>query len=264
VSEYAILKRLLSDRPIAFHPALARVLGGINEALFFQQIAYWSDKGDDPEWIYKSQVELEEETCLSSYQQKQARDRLKRLGVLEDERRGVPARLYYRIRWGAIFRLLETGNLDSGPHSRFQETANLDSEEPGDLPTRNSQSISETTQREPEISFEASKALTIVDKYDDARLTLLPYVEDFAREFRDQATLTASTTRLVNLYRGSGLELDAFIDRMLVARAITQERTPAIRNLGNGPGQKSKMAYWFSVLTDLIGQDVEASRNAGD
>jgi hypothetical protein len=40
VSTYAALRRLLSDRPIAFHPELARVLGGINEALLFQQIAY--------------------------------------------------------------------------------------------------------------------------------------------------------------------------------------------------------------------------------
>jgi hypothetical protein len=83
-----VLRRVLSDRPIAFHPELARAFGGINEALFVQQIAYWSDKGDDPEWIYKSQVELEAETCLSAYQQKQARDHLKRLGVLQDARRG--------------------------------------------------------------------------------------------------------------------------------------------------------------------------------
>ena len=69
---YEVLRALLSDRPIAFHPAMARLLGGINEALLFQQLAYWSDKGDDPEWIYKSQVELEAETCLSAYQQKQA------------------------------------------------------------------------------------------------------------------------------------------------------------------------------------------------
>jgi hypothetical protein len=47
-----------SDRPIAFHPTMARLLGDINEALLFQQLAYWSDKGADPEWIYKSQVEL--------------------------------------------------------------------------------------------------------------------------------------------------------------------------------------------------------------
>jgi hypothetical protein len=159
VSAYDVLRRVLSDRPIAFHPELARALGGINEALFFQQIAYWSDKGDDPDWIYKSQVELEAETCLSAYQQKQARDHLKRLGVLQDERRGVPARLYYRIDWDATFRFLETANLDSGTAPSFRETRNLDSEEPASLSAGFSESITEyaeTTSRETLRIFDGS------------------------------------------------------------------------------------------------------------
>ncbi len=163
MSAYDVLRRVLSDRPIAFHPELARAFGGINEALFFQQIAYWSDKGDDPEWIYKSQVELEAETCLSAYQQKQARDHLKRLGVLQDARRGVPARLYYRIDWDATFRFLETANLDSSADPSFRETANLDSEKPASKDAGNSQSISESTQRaQAKSPFEISKGLSEV------------------------------------------------------------------------------------------------------
>jgi hypothetical protein len=260
MSSYDVLRRLLSDRPIAFHPSLARAFGGINEALFFQQIAYWSDKGTDPEWIYKSQVELEAETCLSSYQQKQSRDRLKRLGVLEDDRRGVPARLYYRINWDATFRLLDTANLDAERDPRFQETANLDSQQPIDLSTGNSRSISESTQRVlPERLFEDSKGPSLAEKYDQARLAILPYAQDLARELNDQAPLTSTTTRLTNMYRDSGIDLDVFLDLLLKARAITQERTPAIRaqRVGqdvDGIGRKPKMAYWFTVLEDLIGQ----------
>jgi hypothetical protein len=255
VSSYDVLRRVLSDRPIAFHPELARAFGGINEALFFQQIAYWSDKGNDPEWIYKSQVELEHETCLSAYQQKQARDRLKRLGVLEDERRGVPARLYYRINWDATFRFLETANLDQGTEPRFQETANLDSEEPASKDAGNLRSISESTQRVlPESLFESSKGTSLA-KYDQARLAILPYAEDLARELGDQAPLTSTTTRLTNMFRDSGLQLDVFLDLLITARAITQERTGSIRTpRPDGPGPKPKMAYWFTVLEDLIGQ----------
>lgn len=263
---YHVLKRLLSDRPIAFHPALARAFGGINEALFFQQIAYWSDKGADPEWIYKSQVELEEETCLSAYQQKQARDRLKRLGVLEDARRGVPARLYYRILWDATFRLLETTNLDPEAQSRFQETRNLDSEQPAGKMPGNSGSNSEKTQRtQTENAFEISKGLSLVDNYDETRLALLPYAEDLARELNDQAPLSSTTTRLVNLYRRAGVDLDTFIDRLLVARAITQERTSAIRTTRpDGPGPKPKMAYMLAVLEDLLGQSLPATGTANE
>jgi len=256
VSAYDVLRRVLSDRPIAFHPELARAFGGINEALFFQQIAYWSDKGDDPEWIYKSQVELEHETCLSAYQQKQARDHLKRLGVLQDERRGVPARLYYHIDWDAAFRFLETTNLDSEADPRFQETRNLDSEEPASKNVGNSGSITESTQRLPtERPFEISRGQrSVVDKYDDARQAILPFAEDLARELNDQAPLTSTTTRLTNMFRDSGLALDAFLDLLIAARAITQERTASIRTRSDGIGPKPKMPYFLTVLEDLIGQ----------
>jgi len=262
---YDVLRRLLSDRPIAFHPALARAFGGINEALFFQQIAYWSDKGADPEWIYKSQVELEEETCLSSYQQKQARDRLKRLGVLEDDRRGVPARLYYRIAWDALFRLLETANLDQKGGSRFQETANLDSKQPTDKHAGNSQSISESMQRAlPERPFEYSKGPSLVAKYDEARLAILPYAQDLARELNDQAPLAASTSRMTTLYKQSGLDLDNYLERVMQARAITQERTGSIRTRSEGIGPKPKMPYFLAVLEDLLGQSLPATGTSAE
>lgn len=271
---YHVLKRLLSDRPIAFHPALARAFGGINEALFFQQIAYWSDKGGDPEWIYKSQVELEEETCLSSYQQKQARDHLKRLGVLQDERRGVPARLYYRIEWDAVFQLLdaagrdsdpesrfrETANLDTETDPRFRETANLDSKKPASKNAGNSRSNSKSTQRVlTERPFEISKGPTSLAKYDEDRMAILPYAQDLAREMGDQAPLTATTTRMVNLFRASRLDLDTFIDQLMTARAITQERTGSIRTRSEGLAPKPKMAYLFAVLEDLLGTDLPST-----
>ena len=102
-----------------------------------------------------------------------------------------------------------------------------------------------------------------MEKYDQARLAILPYAEDLARELGDQAPLTSTTTRLTNLYRGSGLALDAFLDLLITARAITQERTAAIRTpRPDGPGPKPKMAYWFTVLEDLIGQTHAVSATA--
>jgi hypothetical protein len=186
---------------------------------------------------------------------------LKRLGVLQDERRGVPARLYYRINWDATFRFLETANLDSGADPSFQETRNLDSEEPASKDAGNSESITESTQRVlPENLFESSKGPTPFTKYDQARLAILPYAEDLARELGDQAPLTSTTTRLTNLYRESGLELDTFLDLLITARAITQERTGSIRTpRPDGLGPKPKMAYWFTVLEDLIGQTQTAT-----
>jgi hypothetical protein len=92
------------------------------------------------------------------------------------------------------------------------------------------------------------------------RLAILPYAEDLARELGDQAPLASTTTRLTNLYRGSGLALDTFLDLLIAARGITQERTATIRtSRPDGPGPKPKMAYWFTVLEDLIGQTQAAT-----
>ena len=107
--------------------------------------------------------------------------------------------------------------------------------------------------------FESSKGLALVDKYDQARLAILPYAEDYARELGDQAPLASTVTRLTNLYRGSGLALDTFLDLLIAARGITQERTPAIRTRGEGLGPKPKMPYFLSVLEDLIGQSQAAT-----
>ena len=129
----------------------------------------------------------------------------------------------------------------------------------------NLRSISESTQRaRTERSFEASKGASF-EKYDQARLAILPYAEDLARELNDQAPLTSTVTRLVNLYLGSGLDLDTFLDRLMQARAITQERTPAIRTQRpDGWGAKPKMSYFLAVVEDLLGQELPATGTASD
>jgi hypothetical protein len=39
------------------------------------------------------------------------------------------------------------------------------------------------------------------------------------------------------------------------ARAITQERTSAIRTRSDGLGPKPKLGYFFAVLEDLLGDE---------
>lgn len=113
--------------------------------------------------------------------------------------------------------------------------------------------------------FEFSKKHHLVEVI-EARAVLSSYVQDLAREFRDEAPLSSSVTRAVNLYATSGLNLDEFITVMMGARRTTQERTAAIRK---GPGKsgplaaKNKMPYFFEVLADLLtrvsGDDISSS-----
>jgi hypothetical protein len=92
--------------------------------------------------------------------------------------------------------------------------------------------------------------------YDEDREVILAYISDFSREFSDRAPLKSSTTRALNLYRQSGLSREAFIAALYQARVVTKERTAAIRGAGEegtASGPKNKMAYYFSVLEDVLG-----------
>ncbi len=94
----------------------------------------------------------------------------------------------------------------------------------------------------------------------DTPTVLVDYVADFAREFNDQAPLRSSVSRAVNLCLSIGLGLEVFIERMYEARARTKEYTGAIRATDGGEGlfkRKSQMAYFFSILTDMVGTRVE-------
>lgn len=84
--------------PIAYYSTLARILGGVEESLFVSQFFSWYDKGHSPEeWIYRTQDEILEATGLTRRNQETARRRLRSLGMLEEQRAGIPARLTYRL-----------------------------------------------------------------------------------------------------------------------------------------------------------------------
>lgn len=165
LGSYDRMRGFLSDRPIAFHPQLARMLGGINAALLFQQIAFWSNTKADSgsgygAWIWKTQADLESETTMTRYEQEGARSLLRRRGVVEEKRRGVPARLHYRINWRCFFELADAP-VASGPdcgnyadkdggeaQTRMREVPEQERGETPDRPVDNPQANSESTQRE--------------------------------------------------------------------------------------------------------------------
>ena len=91
------------DRPIAFQRAFVALGAGITGALLLSQAVYWSRRsGDDTGWFFKTQVEWEEETGLTRREQEGARSRLQTMGLLREERRGIPAKLYYRVDFEAL------------------------------------------------------------------------------------------------------------------------------------------------------------------
>ena len=93
-------------------------------------------------------------------------------------------------------------------------------------------------------------------RYDEDRQVIVDLLSDFRREFNDQSTLKQSVSRAYNLMQRSDLDIGTFTSRMYEARAITKERSASITSVLAGStslSAKHKMAYWFSVLEDLLG-----------
>lgn len=91
----------LLDRPIAYNPSFAKlrvgnVKSGPVAAVFLSQMVYWHNRMDGG-WVYKTQADITSETALSRDEQETARKRLVALGVLDEQRRGVPATMHYRV-----------------------------------------------------------------------------------------------------------------------------------------------------------------------
>ena len=98
---------LLGDKPIIIYPCMVKMLGGRSVAIFFNQMLYWTDKGRDPEWIYKTIQEAEEETTLTRKAQDRAIKKLKALGLLETKLKGVPPKRYFKINNEKLLELID-------------------------------------------------------------------------------------------------------------------------------------------------------------
>ncbi|ECL1755995.1 hypothetical protein ACW3ST_004936 [Salmonella enterica subsp. salamae serovar 42:b:e,n,x,z15] len=105
----------LVDRPIAFQRSFVRLGVGITGALLLSQIVYWQNRMEG-QWFYKTQTDLEEETGLTRYEQEGARKKLVSCGVLEEAKRGIPAKLYFRVNQERLEELLlgENQHADMG------------------------------------------------------------------------------------------------------------------------------------------------------
>ncbi len=113
---------ILGDRPVAYHPMLAKKLGGVEVAIFVSQLLYWTGRSKLPGgWIFKTQAEFEEETGLTRRNQETARRKLKEIGVLDEALRGVPATMHYRLNLDTLAAILSDTR-----QSSMAEPAKLD------------------------------------------------------------------------------------------------------------------------------------------
>ena len=109
------------DRPIAFQRVFVKVTGSITGALLLSQAVYWQKrtKGEDG-WWWKTQEEWEAETGMTRRELEGARKDCIEAGILEYQRKGLPAKGFYRVNVAALHEALS----GCGSQSRLAESAN--------------------------------------------------------------------------------------------------------------------------------------------
>lgn len=87
----------LAGSAVAVYPAFRRVLGlSAAAAQFLSQAVYWTEKTETG-WFYKTESEWEEEIGLSGKEVRTARRHLAQINLLDEVRKGVPAKMHFRV-----------------------------------------------------------------------------------------------------------------------------------------------------------------------
>lgn len=244
----------LLDRPIAFQRSFIRLNIGVTAALFLSQMTYWTNRSDDDGWVYKTQEEWEEETGLSRYEQEGARKKLRSIGVLLEKKKGVPARLFYKIDNDVLFQSLVAANKNAEkPHTGMRKTSKQVSGKPANFLTENTtENIYTPNPLEGEgvelILSDAQKALEFYNEQTGTRCRdLKPFV----------MMLTPTTTR-------AGYTLDELqlVIRWVLAtwrrRGDSLPKPANICRVNRFDGYLADAAAWAVTETDI---DPEAVMN---
>lgn len=103
------LLTLITAKPIAFHRPFLYLGLNASEGLFLSQAYYWSKEKNSIDrggWFYKTMEEWKEEIGIGRKPQESARKKLRELGILEEKKQGIPAKLFFRVNHDVLHKLL--------------------------------------------------------------------------------------------------------------------------------------------------------------
>jgi DNA-binding PadR family transcriptional regulator len=91
----------------------------------------------------------------------------------------------------------------------------------------------------------------------DERERLRAFFEDVAIELGDEAPLSATITRALNIFKAAGVPPEQWADALYAARGRAQESTAQIRKIardgGAGFRRKNKAPFFFACLEQIVG-----------
>lgn len=108
-----------ADYLISYPRSFVIITGNVSSAIFLSQLLSLSKNADETDgWVSKSMSEWEELTGMRRNEQSAARKNLQAINLLEEEVRGMPATLCFRLNHDELARLLPEAN-------QFAENGNL-------------------------------------------------------------------------------------------------------------------------------------------
>ena len=115
---FAIVDLLLSAGVVAYQRGLARAVGDHSAGLLLSQFWYWAERQPEERdgWFFMTQEQIHEETVMTRREQETARRKLRDMGLLEEKKEGLPAKLWYRVNRQAVVSLLREHALQSRNH----------------------------------------------------------------------------------------------------------------------------------------------------
>ncbi len=165
-------------RPIAYHAALARYVGGVATAIFLGQLMYWDEKSTDERGVHKESKQWEDETGLSYREQATARKKLRDLGLLIETPERLKHRIFYKLNREAFNAWIESVSAASEPENGDLREAHFPNDEnaiggqhipqSGDDAKRNSligKTTTETTETDMSGSAEPNRRALASEKF---------------------------------------------------------------------------------------------------
>jgi hypothetical protein len=104
------MKHLLSSTAfIVLNKQLARQVG-LNEAILLADLIskeeYFIAKGMTDGWFFNTEANIEQDTTLNSYHQRKCLRTLKKAGLIEVKRKGIPAKQHFKINEEQVLKIL--------------------------------------------------------------------------------------------------------------------------------------------------------------
>ena len=107
--DYNYINNILKDVPLTYYPDIANAVNSIEAGVYLSQLLYWTDYKRNPTgWIYKTQEEWTKETGMSAKDLNKARNRLKKLNILEEQKDKETKLIYFRINFDNLYQTIKS------------------------------------------------------------------------------------------------------------------------------------------------------------